>query len=200
MKFIDSNNKLNDFLNSEKKTIEIGCGNIRVFENSLTLDIIEGENVDIVCDIENGLPFIPDNSIDVVYSSHVLEHLTKFEFCMAEISRVLKKGGMQICKVPHFTNPYFYSDYTHKRTFGIYSFSYFSNTPYFKRGVPKYNSIHFKIKKVKIVFYSHYWVLNVFNKLFQFLFNSCRFTQEFYEAYFFKFISAYEIRFELEKE
>lgn len=50
------------------------------------------------CSAEN-LPF-EDNSFDMVYSSHVLEHIPNLEKALQEIYRVLKPGGINFCVVP----------------------------------------------------------------------------------------------------
>ena len=42
--------------------IELGCGK-KKNENRVTVDRVDMPNVDIVADIENGLPFLPDNSV-----------------------------------------------------------------------------------------------------------------------------------------
>lgn len=58
------------------------------------------ENI-VVHDLARGLPF-PDESVDVVYHSHLLEHLDHWvapKF-MAEVRRVLKAGGLQRIVVP----------------------------------------------------------------------------------------------------
>ncbi len=44
---------------------------------------------------------------------------------MAELHRVTRSGGRIEVIVPHFSNPYGYSDPTHVRFFGAYSFYYF---------------------------------------------------------------------------
>lgn len=52
-------------------------------------------------DLSKGIPF-PDGSVDVVYHSHLLEHLDRpvaSEF-MGEVRRVLKPGGVQRVVVP----------------------------------------------------------------------------------------------------
>lgn len=198
-KYVDKQSKLEEFLKNDFRIIEIGAGKKRIYSNSLTIDILDDENVDIICNLDDGLQFIPDNSIDIIYSSHVLEHLNNFESAMIEFYRILKPNGKKILNVPHFTNPYYYSDYTHKHFFGIYTFSYFTNKKFFKRRVPKYNTLDFEISKLKITFYSHYKFLNIFNKFFNFIFNMSKSMQEIYEAFFFKFIAAYEINIELKK-
>ena len=58
------------------------------------------ENV-VVHDLSKGVPF-PDNSIDAVYHSHMLEHLDRFvvPHFMKEMLRVLKPGGVHRIVVP----------------------------------------------------------------------------------------------------
>lgn len=200
MEFIDKRQILNKLQNKGKLVIELGCGNSKIFNDSIGVDIIDTEAVDIIADINKGLSFIEDGSVDVVYSSHFLEHVNDLEFMLKEIHRILKKGG--ICKgnVPHFSNPYYYSDYTHKTFFGLYTFSYFSKNQFYKRGVPKYNdSFSFQIKHIKLVFWSHFLLLNIFRKLIMLICNSSKSTQEIYEASFTRLFPAYEIYFELEK-
>jgi SAM-dependent methyltransferase len=55
----------------------------------------------VVHDISKGLPF-PVNSIDVVYHSHLLEHLDRSAApgFLSEVRRVLKPGGIQRIVVP----------------------------------------------------------------------------------------------------
>lgn len=45
------------------------------------------------------LPF-DDNSFDMIFSSHVLEHVPDRERAIREINRVLKPGGIHFCLVP----------------------------------------------------------------------------------------------------
>jgi SAM-dependent methyltransferase len=46
------------------------------------------------------LPF-PDESVDTVYSSHMLEHVVDYWAAIREWYRVLKFGGFIVCAVPH---------------------------------------------------------------------------------------------------
>ena len=55
----------------------------------------------VIHDLRQGVPY-PDNSVDVVYSSHFLEHLSRQEGrkFLAECRRVLKLGGVLRIVVP----------------------------------------------------------------------------------------------------
>ena len=57
----------------------------------------------ILHDLRNGIPF-EDNSIDVVYHSHMLEHIDRrhVDRFFNEVYRVLKYGGIHRIVVPDF--------------------------------------------------------------------------------------------------
>lgn len=61
---------------------------------------LSGRHVDLGADITK-LPF-PNESFDVVYASHVLEHVQDDRRALKEISRILKPSGMAFLPVPIF--------------------------------------------------------------------------------------------------
>ena len=58
------------------KILDIGCGRNKR-KDAIGIDIVKLEGVDIVCNLEEGLPF-KDNTFDLVYASHILEHIHNF--------------------------------------------------------------------------------------------------------------------------
>jgi SAM-dependent methyltransferase len=80
------------------------------------VDIHPGPGVDIVGDAHVLSQFLPVDHFAVVYSSSVLEHLTKPWIMAAECSRVLILGGLSIHKTP-WTWP------THSQPNDFYRFS-----------------------------------------------------------------------------
>ena len=82
------------------KQLEIGPGKSRL-EGFQTLDISAREGVDVVADAGCGLPF-QDNTYDLIYASHILEHIPwyKTEDALREWVRVLKPGGTLEIWVP----------------------------------------------------------------------------------------------------
>jgi SAM-dependent methyltransferase len=88
--------------NKKQRLLEIGPGLSRLagFE---TLNIIDGKDVDYVMDISNTLNF-SDNSFDLIYASHVIEHVPWFlqKKLFAEIFRILKPNGNLEIWVPDF--------------------------------------------------------------------------------------------------
>jgi SAM-dependent methyltransferase len=69
-----------------------------------------------VCD-SSDISALPTESLDAVFSSNMLEHLTldKILLTVKEAHRVLKKGGKVILVLPNFRYSYktYYDDYTH---------------------------------------------------------------------------------------
>lgn len=186
---------------TEKVIIDLGCGPNKI-KGSIGIDILPLDGVDYVSNLEEGLGFLPNQCIDEFHSSHFLEHLENLELILSEMYRVLKPEGIIRLKVPHFSNPYFYSDYTHKRFFGLYSFDYFSfgKTGY-KREVPHYSNIQFIISERRLFFKSpHFFIINAIKKyLFNRLFNLNKYMQSLYEDSFSKLIPCYELHFILIK-
>lgn len=181
--------------------LELGCGQKNV-SGRICIDHLDMPHVDIVADLEAGLPFFPDNSVDAVYSKSFLEHITNLDQLMYDIWRILKPGGRKHLFVPHFSNPYYYSDYTHKRFFGLYSFEYFSGSQKrFYRKVPSfYHDYGFVTEKIRLVFTSPWKGRKLFKRFFGTVFNINAGMQEFYEENLCYIIPCYGIQAELRPE
>jgi len=82
------------------RQLEIGPGKSRL-EGFQTLDISAREGVDVVADAGCGLPF-QDNTYDLIYASHILEHIPwyKTEDTLREWVRILKPDGTLEIWVP----------------------------------------------------------------------------------------------------
>jgi len=164
--------------------VELGCGQKKE-KNRITIDKVDMPHVDIVANIEDGLSFLPDSSVDDIHCRSVLEHIQNFEDLIREIIRVLKKNSKAHIFVPHFSNPYCYSDYTHKRFFGLYTFYYFVEAEHqLKRKVPNfYTDIKINIISQRLVFRSPFWFSRQIKKALGFLFNCHRYLMESYEQH-----------------
>ena len=85
--------------------VNLGCGNYIAHSHEpgqewINLDrYAHSAGVQIVANLEEGLPF-KDESVDLLYASHVFEHIRKFPELMAECHRVLKPRGVLTLKVP----------------------------------------------------------------------------------------------------
>lgn len=186
----------------KKIIVELGCGLNKRKPNAIGVDILNLPTVDIVADLNNGLPFFEDSSIDEIYSHHVLEHIDNLIHLIADVYRVLKPGGVFYGEVPHFSNPYFYSDPTHKNFFGIYTFSYFSKQSFYKRDVPHfYFKFDFVVEFIFIKFKTPFdsRIRRVLKKNIETLVNKNKSNQELYEEMFAFIFPAYEIHFKMRK-
>ncbi|HWO93856.1 MAG TPA: class I SAM-dependent methyltransferase [Dehalococcoidia bacterium] len=104
--------------------IDIGCGMSKHL-GTLGVDIAPLAGVDVVADINTGLPF-RDSVIDEVHMSHTLEHVDDFLATMEEIWRVCKDGALFYIRLPHGSSSFTtWVDPTHKRGFNIQTFTYF---------------------------------------------------------------------------
>ena len=87
--------------NKNERYLEIGPGTNRIvgFE---TLDIVGGKDIDYVLDASKRLPF-DDNSFDIIYASHILEHIPWYqvETTFKDWVRTLKPGGKLEVLVPN---------------------------------------------------------------------------------------------------
>ena len=89
-----------DRIEPVSRLLNIGCGR-RYHRGWTNLDLESRDTSVIQWDITSGLPF-EDNSLDVVYHSHVLEHLRPDdgERLLEECYRVLAPGGVLRVVVP----------------------------------------------------------------------------------------------------
>ncbi len=199
---IDKNNILKKLSNKKNIILEIGSGSKKIYRNSICIDIIDSEKVDIVGDIHDVIKLFENNSIDKIYSSHCFEHIQKLEKLFIEISRVLKVNGELELIIPHFSNPFYYSDPTHVNFFGLYTFSYYFHDNYLRRKVPAYKEkLPLEILKINLIFRSFRprYVTHGIKKIFQFVFNLSIFFKELYEENFTNVFSCYEIEIKLIK-
>lgn len=74
------------------------------------------EGVDLVANLENGLPFA-DESVDLLHASHVMEHVRNFTQLMGECHRVLKPRGVLTLRVPDASCRAAIADPTHVHYF-----------------------------------------------------------------------------------
>ena len=203
MKIIDKRNIFQSINNEVTIELELGCGNRKRNQTAIGIDVLDYPGVDIVGDVYEVLALFPNQSIDAVYGHHFIEHVETISKLMSELYRVLKPNGLIEFVAPHFSNPYFYSDPTHRSFFGLYTFCYLSSCSPFSRQVPTYQSeLLFKLESVDLrfksarPFYIRYGLKMIIGKIF----NSCNYMKELYEENFCYFFPCYEILYRLRKD
>ncbi len=175
--------------------LELGCGPTKVVPEALGVDMLDTPAVDVLGDVYEVLARVPDASVSTVYSAHFLEHVRDLDGLFEAFGRVVVDGGTVEAIVPHFSNPYFYSDPTHTRTFGLYSFAYLAECALFHRGVPRYGrDWGFVVERVELAFLSPFPVRGALRGLFGRVVNAHRWCQEFYEENLTGLVGCYEVR------
>ncbi len=186
-----------ELINSNNCSIlELGCGSRKQRKDAIGIDILPAEGVDICGDVYEVLASIEDEVVEEVISHHFLEHVSDLSLLLKEADRILKPSGRFIATIPHFSNPYFYSDYTHKSFFGLYTFQYFCNKRYFRRAVPTYNvDLNFEIYEIRVLFGAErpFYIKYIVGKLLTKLINSNTFLKEYYETYLSRIIPCTEL-------
>jgi predicted SAM-dependent methyltransferase len=110
----------------EAKPVKLNIGAGKTYlPGFINIDI--STKADLVLDIgTTPLPF-EDNSVDLIFSYHTLEHVPNYLFALSEVHRVLKHGAIFLVGLPyvsstdrHLVNPY------HLHNFNEHSFDFFS--------------------------------------------------------------------------
>jgi len=182
--------------------LELGCGGRKRNKQAIGIDILDYQDVDIVGDVYDALASFPAMSVDSVCSYHFVEHVPDLAKLLTELARIVKANGKVEFVAPHFSNPYFYSDPTHRSYFGLYTFCYFAYKTPFMRQVPTYGyQTEFGIVNVDLIFKSArpFLIRYGIKRLIGALFNSCDYMKELYEENFCYLFPCYEVRYVLHR-
>ncbi len=123
---------------SQRIQLDLGCGHTKSI-GFIGVDRFALPGVDIVANVDCPLPF-RDDSVDLLFASHSLEHINDLMAVIKEIFRVCKHGA-QVCIVaPYYqqglnlANPY------HKQVFNEHTPRFWTTSP--KAGVPEKEFMH----------------------------------------------------------
>lgn len=123
---------LQPYVGQNKTVLDLGCGygdfiNLIQAKKKYGLDIgpdvkdYIGKDVTFINKPSTSLGGIANNSLDVVFSSNLMEHLDRAQIdeTMNGVKRAMKKGGTLILIGPNFRYAYkeYFDDYTHKTVF-----------------------------------------------------------------------------------
>ena len=202
MNLIDKTGALQRLHQGERLALELGCGTRKVDPQAIGVDLLDFDGVDLVGDVYVALAAMPASSISRVYTSHFLEHLTDLPRLLDELGRVMAPNARLTIVVPHFSNPFYYSDPTHRTPFGLYTLAYLCEQNLFRRGVPRYgfklpfvlDTAHLRFKSYPPRYIRH--ALKLFVGV---LVNSSMFAKEFYEENVCWLVPCFEVQFELRR-
>jgi hypothetical protein len=181
--------------------LELGCGPKKRHPGSIGVDIADWPEVDVVGDATAVLDSLPEGLVSEIHTAHMLEHLESTDI-VASCARVLAVGGTLSVVVPHFSNPYFYSDPTHRQAFGLYTFSYLAEESLFRRRVPRYSAIpSLELVDVRLRFKAArpFYLRYALGRAIEEFVNLRRWTQELYESHFAYIFPCYELHYRLVK-
>jgi SAM-dependent methyltransferase len=178
-----------------KKILDVGCG-ANKHPGAIGLDSNPRTAADVIHDLGD-IPYpFPDDEFDEVVSSHVAEHVPDVMAFVSEMYRITKNGGRIKILTPHYTNPDWATDPTHRNHFNSYTFNVFMPE---RQLFPFYTEVHLRPVRV------HVSLANLWRSLgIEFLVNldekfpSMRFTRKFWEHYLSYIFRGKELRFEFE--
>lgn len=105
------------------KALDVGCGT-RKLAGALGMDIISLPTVDVVHNVDKAPWPFGDNTFDLVFLNHCLEHVVDVISTLDEIHRILKPGGHVVIQVPYFRCVDAFNDPTHKHFFTSLTLDY----------------------------------------------------------------------------
>ena len=87
----------------DKIQLHLGCDK-RYLKNYVHIDLADYPHIDFHHNVKT-LPMFKDNSVDLIYASHIVEYFDRFEVMevLQEWHRVLKNKGILRIAVPNFT-------------------------------------------------------------------------------------------------
>ena len=144
-----------DFFIAKKKVLHMAPEQcfLPIFRKQKNLDYTTADLYSPIADVKADICDLPfdNNSFDVVFCNHVLEHITDDTKAMQELYRVLKPGGMGIFQIPQdLTRAITFEDDTitdqkeRAKIFGQYDHVRVYGRDYFN----KLRSIGFKVDEI----------------------------------------------------
>ena len=122
----------------EPVVVDLGCGATKQYPGNIGLDLRAASGVDAVADLSGSLP-IADDSVDVIFTVHILEHLIDFLPLVDECHRVLRPGGVLHVMSPWWGHVNAVADPTHVRLLDVQTIKGICQRPL---GTPRWYPLH----------------------------------------------------------
>jgi SAM-dependent methyltransferase len=177
------------------RVLDIGCGTNKVV-GAIGMDVNPRTAADVIHDLDDlPYPFAADE-FDEVIGRHVIEHVRDPMAVMCELHRITRNGGVVKLVAPHWTNPDFATDLTHRNHLNSYSFRNLTD----ERAVfPFYTDVRFRQLRVQVTLLNLWkltgleYLINLDNR-----YPWVRFVRKFWEQYLNAIVRGKEIHVELE--
>ena len=178
-----------------KKVLDVGCGWNKT-AGAIGIDSNPKSHVDVIHDL-GVVPYpFADNEFDEIVCRHVAEHVPDVMAFVTELYRSTKSGGRIKIVTPHYSNPDWATDPTHKNHFNSYTFNCFIDD---RQLFPFYTEV--KLKPIRTyVSLANLWraiglelIVNLDQQ-----WPSFRFTRKFWEFYLSAVVRGKELQFTLE--
>jgi SAM-dependent methyltransferase len=184
-----------DKVNLTRKVLDVGCGWNKT-PGAIGIDANPKTHADVIHDL-GSIPYpFPDNDFDDIVCRHVAEHVPDVMSFIAELHRITKPGGRITITTPHYSNPDWATDPTHRNHFNSYSFNCFIED---RQLFPFYTEV--KLQPVRTyVSLANLWRavgLELLVNLDQ-RWPGLRFTRKFWEFYLCTVFRGKELKFEFE--
>jgi SAM-dependent methyltransferase len=180
---------------SSKKILDVGCGQNK-YRGAIGIDSNPRTKADVIHDLGD-VPYpFQDNEFDEIICRHVIEHVPDVMAFITELHRIAKPGGRIKIVTPHYSNPDWATDPTHRNHLNSYSFTCFmpDRTPF-----PFYTTVELRPIRTYVTLANLWRALGL-----EFITNldqrwpSLRFTRKFWEFYLSNICRGKELSFEFE--
>lgn len=182
-------------LSPTRNILDVGCGWNKT-PGAIGMDSNPRAHADVIHDL-GIIPYpFAANEFDEIVCSHVIEHVPEVMAFMTELYRIAKPGARIKILTPHYSNPDWPSDPTHRNHLNSYTFNCFIDE---RQLFPFYTEV--KLKAI----HTHVSLANLWRALgIEILVNldqrwpRFRFTRKFWEFYLSYILRGKELRFEFE--
>jgi len=180
---------------NSKSILDVGCGQNK-FAGAVGIDSNPRSHADVIHDL-GVFPYpFKNDQFDEIICRHVIEHLPDVMTFVTELHRITKPGGRIRIVTPHYTNPDWATDPTHRNHFNSYSFTCFmpQETPF-----PFYTDVELRPISTHVSLANLWralgieWLVNLDQRS-----PGLRFLRKFWEFYLSNILRGKELRYEFE--
>jgi len=153
----------------DARVLDLGAGRDRSAPGAVTVDRSAGTKPDILHDLDHYPWPIETASFDTIVCKEVIEHLVDVVRAMEEMHRIGRPGARVLITTPHFSCANSFTDPTHRRHLGWFSFDYFTA----ENQWDFYTTARFRLVRRRLHFYGRYknlhvsWLANRFPRFYE---------------------------------